>query len=211
MITTVSFLSKPIMGQICILSASKLDSKGICYLFSLKFKTFYVWQSHWWSLVNEYLYMWLHLESSSCLGLLCSLLTGYWVVFDWKSCPRISGFVTVTAIKYMWLYKIQFLLEQISYQLPRQNCILVMVQKIWVYLVRDVLLSQLNCLCWHQVMRMTYVVWRMWFRLWDQLEDKLFLSTPLLGTAGWRKDRGRKCGLPIESFGVYSTLILLLS
>ena len=107
----------------------------------------------------------------------------------WKSYQRISGFVTVTAIKYMWLYKILFLLEQISYQLPRQNYILLMIEEIWVYLVGDVLLSQLTCLYWHQVMRMTYVVWRMWFRLWDQLED-IFLSTPLLGTTGCRKDRG---------------------
>jgi len=25
---------------------------------------------------------------------------------SWKSCPRISGFVIVSAIKYMWLYRI---------------------------------------------------------------------------------------------------------
>ena len=67
---------------------------------------------------------------------------------SWKSCPRISGFVTVTAIEYMWLYKIQFLLEQILYQLPSQNYILLMVQKIWVYLVGDVLKVQNdNMLC----------------------------------------------------------------
>ena len=108
----------------------------------------------------------------------------------WKSCPRINGFVTITVIKYMWLYKIQFLLEQISYQLPRQNYILLMVQKIWVYLVGDVFLSQLTCLYWHQVMRMAYAVWRMWFRLWYQLEDKLFfLSIPLLGGNYWMKKR----------------------
>jgi len=104
-----------------------------------------------------------------------------------------------------WFCYSQFLLEQISNQLPRQNYILLKVQKIWVYLVGDVLLSQLTCLCWHQVMRMAYDVWRMWFRLWEQLEDKL-LSTPLLGTAGWRKDRGRNCGLLVEIFGVYGTL-----
>jgi len=109
------------------------------------------------------------LDSCKILGCVC-----------WKSCPRISGFVTMTTIEYMWLYKIQFLQEKTLHQLPRQNYILLMVQKIWVYLVGDVLSSQLTCLCWHQVMRMKYTVWRMWFRLWDQLEDKLFLSTPLL-------------------------------
>jgi len=55
--------------------------------------------------------------------------------------------VTGTTIEYIWLYKIQILQEKTLHQLPRQNYILLMVQKIWVYLVGDVLLSQLTFLC----------------------------------------------------------------
>jgi len=49
MITVVSFLSKPIVGQKCIYCASESDNKEIYSLLSLKFKGFYEWQPHWWS------------------------------------------------------------------------------------------------------------------------------------------------------------------
>ena len=57
MVTVVSFISKPMVGQICIYCASKSNNKRIYSFLPWNSKFFYEWQPHlwswgWWIFVN---------------------------------------------------------------------------------------------------------------------------------------------------------------